>query len=1117
MSLATLFRYKSLDAIPGRSRTVITVSSLLVLTLGILSSVFLVRLPWRGASVQAAQTGLTVVSAASFSETALAPESLAAAFGAHLATVTALAQDTDAATPGVQLPTSLGGTYVKIKGVAAPLLFVSPQQVNFVVPSELPISDPDPLPVEIKSADGQITTGALRLRPVAPAIFTFDSSGGGLPAAYLVRVKDDQTQTLEPLTTRDATGAVQARAVDLGAAGERIFLVLYLSGIRRAVDDNRDGNLNDNLRVLLNGYEITPSYAGPTAEYVGLEQINCEIPRSFLGNQKLTVRVSMTSAAAANNQALAATSIPPVSNLTEILLAIPPVTQAQWRAEGMPGADIHALLSAGETMYLGTSLGIYRTVDDGVNFVPVNYALPFPAATRRTFALAYTRDQSFRAGTDGNGIWTTHDGETWLTFESDAPLNRERVLSLAANAAISFAGTDGNGVYRSLSSAPRWQTAGLAGQKITALALGADRLFAASASQGLQVTTNEGQTWQSAGRGLPAGAAIHTLAVRGAQVFVGTSAGLWRSTDNGNNWAELKLNTSGSVGVTALLFDNNNWFAGTDGAGIFVSNNGGNTWKALNDGLSNLQILSLAYHAGRLFAGTRGGGVFATVMVANSNLPPTAEAQTITLDEDTKANLTLAGSDPNGDALKFRILSQPRNGTLSGEAPHLTYTPINNFNGTDSFTFITQDGQTASRYATVTLNIRPVDDPPLFVLDAPKTSIVGGLIIVSVTAYDPDREPVTLTATSVPTGTEVQNPYPGEPRLVAKLLPLATGSFKFSFAASQGSQTLTREASVTVTEPQATGDWAQMPLFLPKRVGFLQPVVEADGSTTLYALAMEDGRYRFDGLYRATNSRNWTRLGAGLPPNLIQLPRLAEGNGKLYFQCTEGVFRSTDKGETFVNITRGKGLPNDGKQMFVYAQKEHLFVGTQAQLFRSLDAGETWQNVTGNLPAGGSENEGGTLKSVAVSGPALIASLSSGIQGNGARTYRSLDNGRTWNFVNADDAISLTFYVDGENVYGLSAFFLHRSDDYGATWPVLNPLFEPPRNGQIVGNSAVAVRNSVVMLEYSDGRIFRSADKGQSWKDITGNGVSNVFYYKMTPEWIYALTYDGLVFARPNR
>ncbi len=66
-------------------------------------------------------------------------------------------------------------------------------------------------------------------------------------------------------------------------------------------------------------------------------------------------------------------------------------------------------------------------------------------------------------------------------------------------------------------------------------------------------------------------------------------------------------------------------------------------------------------------------------------------------------------------------------------------------------------------------------------------------------------------------------------------------------------------------------------------------------------------------------------------------------------------------------------------------------------------------------------------------------------------------------------------------------------------------------------SSAVAVRNGVVMLEYSDGRIFRSADKGQSWKDITGNGVSNVFYYKMTPEWIYALTYDGLVFARPNR
>ncbi len=60
-------------------------------------------------------------------EPALAAGSLASIFGSDLAASTLVAQ-----TP---LPIRLGGTSVSVNGIAAPLLFVSPAQIDFQVPS----------------------------------------------------------------------------------------------------------------------------------------------------------------------------------------------------------------------------------------------------------------------------------------------------------------------------------------------------------------------------------------------------------------------------------------------------------------------------------------------------------------------------------------------------------------------------------------------------------------------------------------------------------------------------------------------------------------------------------------------------------------------------------------------------------------------------------------------------------------------------------------------------------------------------------------------------------------------------------------------------------------------
>ena len=50
---------------------------------------------------------------------------------------------------------------------------------------------------------------------------------------------------------------------------------------------------------------------------------------------------------------------------------------------------------------------------------------------------------------------------------------------------------------------------------------------------------------------------------------------------------------------------------------------------------------------------------------------PTANPQSVTTPQDTPKPVTLTGSDPDGDALTFTVLTQPTHGALSGTAPNL--------------------------------------------------------------------------------------------------------------------------------------------------------------------------------------------------------------------------------------------------------------------------------------------------------------------------------------------------------------------------------------------------------------------------------------------------------------
>ena len=110
-----------------------------------------------------------------------------------------------------------------------------------------------------------------------------------------------------------------------------------------------------------------------------------------------------------------------------------------------------------------------------------------------------------------------------------------------------------------------------------------------------------------------------------------------------------------------------------------------------------------------------------SVKVKAVNDAPKADDSNVTTQEDEEVSIKLTGKDEDGDLLSFGIVKGPSNGSLSGTAPNLRYTPKANFNGSDSFTFKVSDKMTDSSVATVSITVTATNDPPMAYSDSVTT------------------------------------------------------------------------------------------------------------------------------------------------------------------------------------------------------------------------------------------------------------------------------------------------------------------------------------------------------------------------------------------------------------
>ena len=184
-----------------------------------------------------------------------------------------------------------------------------------------------------------------------------------------------------------------------------------------------------------------------------------------------------------------------------------------------------------------------------------------------------------------------------------------------------------------------------------------------------------------------------------------------------------------------------------------------------------------------------------SITVNAVNDAPVASSGSATTDEDTGVAITLAATDIDSAIQSYTVVTGPSNGVLSGTAPNLTYTPNANFNGSDSFTFLANDGTLDSNTATVSITVNALNDEPVAASGAANTN-EDTAVAITLVATDIDS---TISSYAVVSGPANGTLSGTAPNLTYTPNANFNGLDNFTFLANDGAlDSNTATVSITV-------------------------------------------------------------------------------------------------------------------------------------------------------------------------------------------------------------------------------------------------------------------------------------------------------------------------------
>jgi uncharacterized protein (TIGR03437 family) len=214
----------------------------------------------------------------------LAPGVIFSIFG------TSLTDGTTSSAPSISLPTTLSGATVLVNGVAAPLYFAAPTQINVQFPVQLSGISSASIQVQVRSASGSGTSPAftVQVAPSSPGIFTLNENGAGPGLIFHAR-----SFSLVSTTSWAAQGET---------------LSIYVTGLGQVSGSWISGQVPSaplstvvTPIITIGGIQAPVLFAGLTTNFVGIYQVNVVVPTNTQGSGGTAIPLFLSLGTATSN------------------------------------------------------------------------------------------------------------------------------------------------------------------------------------------------------------------------------------------------------------------------------------------------------------------------------------------------------------------------------------------------------------------------------------------------------------------------------------------------------------------------------------------------------------------------------------------------------------------------------------------------------------------------------------------------------------------------------------------------------------------------------------------------------------------------------------------------
>ena len=278
--------------------------------------------------------------------------------------------------------------------------------------------------------------------------------------------------------------------------------------------------------------------------------------------------------------------------------------------QGLPqvnfeGARTMCIAPNGDIYSSADNLGIYKSTNNGNTWIQTGLTTGI-----YTKIAVHSNGYIFIGTQTGGGLYrSTNGGISWVHLENGLPSSWVvNSITITPNGTIYACTSGSTSMYYSTNYGDSWQPSNLPGMSVSCSAANSYGYIFIAGGFGVYRSTNGGNNWEQINYGLILNRFNSIFCSSSNEIFISSDSGLFRSSNNGDNW--IRIDNRKYI-YSFVKNQTGEYFLSVSREGIYKSTNTGTTWNAVNNGLCSSLITCLSVSQNNnVYCGTMYNGVF---------------------------------------------------------------------------------------------------------------------------------------------------------------------------------------------------------------------------------------------------------------------------------------------------------------------------------------------------------------------------------------------------------------------------------------------------------------------------------------------------------------------------